>query len=146
MAQASSLWRVLVGTGFQPVDDEPLTVVEAWITSRLQQVAQEVAARLDAYEFDLAANALTNSSGTNSATGTWNSSSPSSTPKSIPRPAAIARALLRILGAILKLLHPFMPFVTEEIWRITRGQGSVMVAPYPEADRIPAQSRRRNGA
>ena len=46
------------GTGFQPVDDQPLTTVEAWITSRLQQVAQEVAVRLDAYEFDLAANAL----------------------------------------------------------------------------------------
>ncbi len=47
--------------GFQPViatDDQPLTTVEAWIISRLQRVSREVAARLDAYEFDLAANAL----------------------------------------------------------------------------------------
>ena len=47
--------------GFQPVDrpdEQPLTMVEAWIFSRLQQVAKEVAARLDAYEFDMAANAL----------------------------------------------------------------------------------------
>ncbi len=41
--------------------------------------------------------------------------------------------LYTLLSHILRLLHPFMPFVTEEIWqRLTRGkEGSIMEAPYP---------------
>ena len=40
-----------------------------------------------------------------------------------------------MLSAILRLLHPFMPFITEEIWQKLPGiQGSIMVAPFPEAD------------
>ncbi|MDO8674011.1 MAG: valine--tRNA ligase [Dehalococcoidia bacterium] len=50
--------------------------------------------------------------------------------------------LLHVLDSSLRLLHPFMPFVTEEIWQNLRqeqtGDGevpaSIMVAPYPEAD------------
>jgi valyl-tRNA synthetase len=39
------------------------------------------------------------------------------------------------MSAILRLLHPFMPFITEEIWQKLPGtQGSVMTASYPEAD------------
>ena len=37
------------------------------------------------------------------------------------------------LKAVVKLLHPFMPFVTEEIWQRLPGvQGSIMTAPFPE--------------
>jgi len=39
-------------------DDLPLTVIEAWITSRLQQVIQETINHLDAYDFDQAAHVL----------------------------------------------------------------------------------------
>ena len=40
-----------------------------------------------------------------------------------------------MLSAVLRLLHPFMPFITEEIWQKLPGaQGSIMVAPYPQAD------------
>jgi len=43
--------------------------------------------------------------------------------------------LVRTLEATLRLLHPFMPFITEEIWqqlpRPGRREGSIMVAPYP---------------
>ena len=43
--------------------------------------------------------------------------------------------LVGLLSAILRLLHPFMPFITEEICQKLPGiQGSIMVAPYPEAD------------
>ncbi len=50
------------------------------------------------------------------------------------------RVLAHVLERVLRLLHPFMPFVTEEIWqRLTAGlppegnlPGSIMIAPYPD--------------
>ncbi|MBI2267054.1 MAG: valine--tRNA ligase [Armatimonadetes bacterium] len=43
-----------------------------------------------------------------------------------------ARAILRtVLLTTIKLLHPFMPFVTEEIWHLFTGEGSIMTAPWP---------------
>jgi valyl-tRNA synthetase len=54
-------------------------------------------------------------------------------------------ALVTVLEATLRLLHPFMPFITEELWqRLPRPPGapaSIMVAPYPRASR-----RRRDEA
>ena len=52
------------------------------------------------------------------------------------------RVLAHVLERTLRLLHPFMPFVTEEIWQNLKQrlpeegdqQESIMVAPYPEAD------------
>jgi valyl-tRNA synthetase len=45
------------------------------------------------------------------------------------------KALLRsILKDVLKLLHPFMPFVTEEIWQsLPETDGMLMVSPWPKA-------------
>lgn len=52
---------------------------------------------------------------------------------------AVKEALYTALEAGLRLLHPFMPFVTEELWqRLPRREGdgarSIMVARYPTAD------------
>jgi len=55
---------------------------------------------------------------------------------------AYRRALLTVLETSLRLLHPFMPFVTEELWQRVRETGcgtgdegqALMVAKYPEAD------------
>ena len=44
--------------------------------------------------------------------------------------------LVEVLEATLRLLHPFMPFITEEIWqRLPHAGDSIMVAPYPKAGR-----------
>jgi len=47
--------------------------------------------------------------------------------------------LAHVLEVALRLLHPFMPFITEEMWQLRRrlpaeGPDSIMIAPYPEAD------------
>ncbi len=48
--------------------------------------------------------------------------------------AALA-TLRHVLGESLKLLHPFMPFVTEELWeRLPDSEDSIMVQPYPEGE------------
>jgi len=55
-----------------------------------------------------------------------------------PREADTARAVLvYVLDRTLRLLHPFMPFVTEEIWQHLPHQGeSLMIAAWPEAGRL----------
>ncbi len=119
-----------------PAGDRPLTVVEAWILSRLQQVTRETAAHLDSYDFDQAANTLYQF--------IWHEFCDwyleLIKPQLYDKDNAGARGhcqeiLLRVLSAILRLLHPFMPFITEEIWQKLPGvSGSIMVAPYPQPD------------
>ena len=46
--------------------------------------------------------------------------------------------LVEVLTCILKLLHPFMPFITEEIWQALPHEGeSIMVAEWPQAEQMP---------
>ena len=54
------------------------------------------------------------------------------------------RTLVETLEATLRLLHPFMPFITEEIWQRLPHEGeSIMVAPLPEGGRVKAKRARR---
>ncbi len=51
------------------------------------------------------------------------------------RKATVQTILRQTLSGILRALHPFMPFVTEEIWQLLKpGCGSIVVAEYPVAD------------
>src|SRR5207247_8501193 len=44
--------------------------------------------------------------------------------------------LVEVLETTLRLLHPFMPFITEDVWqRLPYDGDSVMIAPYPKAAR-----------
>src|SRR4030042_3892550 len=53
------------------------------------------------------------------------------------RRALTQETLLKVLDDILRLLHPFMPFITEEIWQqlpLEKGNGSIMTASFPRPD------------
>jgi len=119
-------------------DQAPLSVVESWILSRLQQVITEAVRHLETYAFDQAAHVLYQF--------TWhefcdwyleiikpklgNGATPSERHHT-------QRVLVEVLSAILRLLHPFMPFITEEIWhKLPGAQGSIMVAPFPTPDSV----------
>ncbi|MFA5112563.1 MAG: class I tRNA ligase family protein, partial [Desulfobaccales bacterium] len=116
--------------------ETPGTPVEAWIMSRLQQVISETRASLDAYAFDQAANTLYQF--------IWHEFCDwyleLIKPQLYDKEDAAARThcqaiLLKVLSAVLRLLHPFMPFITEEIWQKLPGApGSIMAAPFPAAD------------
>jgi valyl-tRNA synthetase len=104
-----------------------------WILSRLQAAAEEVNAALSEYRFDQAAHALYHF--------VWDELCDwyieiAKTYLADPAHAPIARAvLLEALETTLRLLHPILPFVTEEIWQRLPHQGpSIMVAPYPRPD------------
>ena len=52
------------------------------------------------------------------------------------RRARTQATLVRVLEATLRLLHPFMPFITEELWQRLPHKGeSIMIAPYPRVAR-----------
>jgi valyl-tRNA synthetase len=123
-------------------DDEPggrarasyefaaLPLPSRWILSRQQDVARKVGEALTEFRFDQAANELYHF--------VWDefcdwyieiAKSYFPDPVEGPRTRAV---LLEVLEKTLRLLHPVMPFVTEEIWQRLPHEGpSIMVAPYP---------------
>ena len=122
-------------------NDYELGIADRWIISRLQRAEQQMIAAIEAYRFDLAANALYEF--------TWNQycdwylelAKPvlrdESTTPALQR--GIRRTLVRVLDAILRLAHPLMPYITEEIWqRIAplAGQSgeTLMLTGYPQPD------------
>ena len=108
---------------------------ERWILSRLQRTVQAVHTALTGYDMDDACGALYEF--------LWNEycdwfvelSKPSLQGDEGPAKDAARQTLLSVLDTTLRLLHPIMPFVTEEIWRNLPGKaGSICIAPYPVAD------------
>ncbi len=129
--------------------DVELSAVDRWIISALQRAEQEVTRQLDAFRFDLAAQALYEFVWDEYCAWylelvkplLWDESA------SAERQRGTRRTLVRVLEAILRLAHPFMPFITEEIWqRIKALAGkdgaTIMLQPWPQADleRIDAQA------
>ena len=119
-----------------------LSQADRWIRSRLQQTIAEANAAVQGYRFDQMAQALYEF--------TWNEfcdwylelSKPVLTD---PASSAAAqrgtrRTLVQVLESLLRLLHPLMPFITEEIWRRVAplagvAGDTIMRQPYPEADK-----------
>ena len=118
-----------------------LSLADRWITSRLQRCEETVVRHFDQYRFDLAAQALYEF--------IWNEycdwylelAKPVLNDDQIDARTkrGTRRTLVRVLEAVLRLTHPIMPFITEEIWQrvapLAGRQGeTIMVQPYPGPD------------
>jgi valyl-tRNA synthetase len=123
------------------LSDAPCTYtqVDRWIISRLNQVTAITSNAIDNYRFDLAAQAIYDF--------TWNEycdwylelAKISLQFEDVNLQRATRKTLLTVLESILRLAHPIMPFITEEIWqRVAPLAGikaqSIMLQPYPVAD------------
>ena len=125
--------------------DYKLTLADRWIMSRLQQAQTEVTAAIENYRFDLAAQALYDF--------VWNEYCDWYLELSKPvlwdengDPAVqkgTRRTLVRVLESTLRLAHPMLPFISEEIWQniaplagieLSPQGDTIMLQPFPVAD------------
>jgi len=126
-----------------------LTLADKWIVSRLQEAEKKVLTAMDSYRFDHAAEALYSF--------IWNEYCAWYLELSKPvlwddnaseaQLRGTRRTLVRVLEASLRLAHPLMPYITEEIWQkikplVGKGGDSIMLEPYPEfeAGKVDAQA------
>jgi valyl-tRNA synthetase len=122
-------------------DDVELSLADRWILSQLQSTIKEVTRAIDSYRFDLAAQGIYEFIWNNYCDWYLELSKPVLTSETASEAAkrGTRRTLVRVLEATLRLTHPFMPFITEEIWQTiaplagVKGE-SIMRQPYPVAD------------
>ena len=116
-------------------DGDVLRVYDRWILHRYQEVAGTVNRALDEFLFHEAADALYHFFWHEFCDWYIELAKAPLAGDDERRRSATARILLFVLERSLRLMHPFMPFITEEIWqRLPHPGPSVMVAPFPEAD------------
>ncbi len=119
----------------QPPDGQALSLPDRWILSRLDTTAADVHRHLEGFRFDEAAGAVYGFLWHELCDGYLEMVKPVlSQEASAQAPAEAARSVLRhCLESSLALLHPFMPFVTEEIWeKLTGKPGTLIATPYPQ--------------
>ena len=119
--------------GYEDLDLQNLSLPDKWIVSRLGGVTTEVADALDHYRFNEAAGTLYNFVWHEFCDWYLEAIKPALYDKEGPRAKESTRTVLwRVLRDTLVLLHPFIPFVTEEIWHHMPGtNGSIMKTAYP---------------
>ncbi len=112
-----------------------LTVEDKWVLSRFNDVVKEMTENLDKFELGIALSKIYDF--------IWDVYCDWYIELSKPRMQAggetaenAQKVLLYVMQGMLKLLHPFMPFITEEIWQVlpTGGQDTIMLADWPVYD------------
>jgi valyl-tRNA synthetase len=115
----------------EPLDPASLTVADRWILSRLASVTAQVDALFEDFEFGKISEALYHFAWDEYCD--WYLELAKVTLSSDDQAAAgRSQAVLGyVLDRLLRLLHPLMPFVTDELWTALTGGESVMVADWP---------------
>jgi valyl-tRNA synthetase len=121
--------------------DVDLSSADRWILSRLQQTENDIGHALDEFRFDHAAQALYEFVWDEycawylelSKSVLWGKNSTDTQKR------AARRTLVQVMEAMLRLAHPMIPYITEEIWQtiapIAGKKGkTIMLAPFPVAD------------
>jgi len=132
---------VLMNTEDMSAGDIELTSADRWIRARFDQAVTSVHDNLATYRLDLAAQAIYEF--------TWHEfcdwylelSKPvlQSETSSAELKRGTQRTLVELLESLLRLIHPLMPFISEEIWqqvapRAGIASETIMLRPYPEVD------------
>jgi valyl-tRNA synthetase len=119
----------------KPAGEAQLTPADQWILSRVNKTVAQVREGLDAYKFNEAASAVYQFLWHEFCDWYIELIKPALYQDQDPGRKWLAQNVLaRVLDTSLRLLHPFMPFITEEIWQNLPGsEGSIMVAEFPRS-------------
>jgi valyl-tRNA synthetase len=103
-------------------NDKPKTLADDWILSRLADVTASVTQKMETYQFSAASEELRDF--------TW--SDLADWYLEIAKvEGGKSENLKTLLSSILRLWHPFMPFVTEHVWKLAGMSGDLIVAEWP---------------
>jgi valyl-tRNA synthetase len=118
---------------YEKINFKSLSLPDRWILSRLSRATQTVAEALDSYRFNDAASGIYNFVWHEFCDWYLEAIKPALYEKEGPQKKETTLGVLwRVMHDTLILLHPFMPFVTEEIWHKMPGtRGSIMKAAFP---------------
>ena len=114
---------------------EEMTLADKWILSRLETMKAEITAALEKYELGIAANKIYEF--------TWNEycdwyielAKKRLYGEDLAAKKTVQKVLVKVLKDILRLLHPFMPFITEEIWGFMPNTSGLLVTDvWPTAE------------
>ncbi len=105
-----------------------MSMADRWIVSRLNKTIASVSTKIEQYDFSAAGEELRAFTLDDLADWYLEAS------KFEPSPLK-PKLLKEILNAVLRLWHPFMPFVTEAIWQAMKAEGLLMVASWPKGER-----------
>ena len=126
----------LEGCPGHPPERETLSLCDRWITDSLNRTIADVAEALDEYRFNDAAGRIYQFFWHEFCDWYLELIKPALYDKQSEKEKLAAQhTLLTVLKTALQLLHPIMPFVTEEIWqKLTEDEGYIMVSRFPEPD------------
>ena len=112
---------------------ETLETEDKWILSKLNRVVKEVCDNMDSFELGVAAGKIYDFIWDDYCDWYIELTKPRLNGDDEAAKESAQRVLLYVLVEILKLLHPFMPFITEEIWQALPHEGdALMMQSYPE--------------
>ena len=136
---ANKIWNaarfVLMNTAdiITPIDSSQLDIADKWMLSRLSETVTEVTEMIEKFDLGMAATKVHDF--------LWNEYCDWYIEMSKPRlfgddeaaKSTAVSVLNSVLADTMKLLHPFMPFITEEIYQsLPASEGSIMVSEWPE--------------
>jgi valyl-tRNA synthetase len=135
---ANKLWNasrfvlMSLGDGRPALDGDDVQVEDRWILSRLDATVETVGRELDAFNFSEALHALHAFVWSELCDWYVELAKPRLREGASGTPGAV---LAHVLDRVLRLLHPVMPFITEELWSKLRPEaGSIMTAAWPEPE------------
>ncbi|MBE5795957.1 MAG: valine--tRNA ligase [Clostridiales bacterium] len=112
---------------------EMLTTADKWILSRFQDAARQISGNMEEGEFGLAANRIYDFAWSEFCDWYIELAKPRLNGEDEAAKKAVQGVLLYVLEGLLKLLHPFMPFLTEQVYKSLPGaEGFLMLKAWPE--------------
>lgn len=120
------------GRNIKPVSDIKLTPADKWIISRLQATIRDVTLALNKFELGIACQLLYDFTWSDFCDWYIELTKAALHSDDDEKKDNAVSVLVFVLENTLKLLHPFVPFITDEIYRsLPNTKGSIMVADYP---------------